>query len=174
MPLKRGHWWRWPVPPALIGVGAGAALPSAVPAGAAQRSALNLGRGITAISPLGLAPGAATGGPASLVDPFDGTGRRSHEPGQRERVPRCLGSLGHGAVQPRHVARSRDYDGFGVRLWRHGHFGIQPDPPLGRRLRDLRGHPHPPCRRCRPGQIPTRRSSRSLTPTSGPGPARTR
>jgi predicted alpha-1,2-mannosidase len=79
---------------ALIGVGADAALSQPVSAGAAQRSALNLVRGITAISPLGLAPGAATGGPASLVDPFDGTGIGPTNPGNVSEYPGASVPLG--------------------------------------------------------------------------------
>jgi hypothetical protein len=79
---------------ALVGVGADAALSQPVSAGAARRPALSLVRGITAISPLGLAPGAASGGPASLVDPIDGTGVGSTNPGNVSEYPGASVPLG--------------------------------------------------------------------------------
>jgi hypothetical protein len=157
---------------ALVGVGADAALSQPVSAGAAQQPALSLVRGITAISPLGLAPGAATGGPASLVDPFDGTGIGPTNPGNVSEYPGASVPLGMVQFSP-DTSPDRGHDRFGVRLRRHGHLGIQPDPPLGGRLRHLRGHPHPALSSVPFPPVPTLRSNPSLTPTSGPVPATT-
>ena len=101
--------------PPLIGVGADAALSQPVSAGAAQRSALNLVHGIAAISPLGVAPGAPTGGPATLVDPFDGTGIGPTNPGNVSEYPGASVPLGMVQFSPdtspdREVTTGSGYD----------------------------------------------------------------
>jgi predicted alpha-1,2-mannosidase len=82
---------------ALIGLGAGAVVSPATSAGAAQRRVEDADRGITALSPLGLPPGAPTGGPANLVDPFDGTGVGETNPGNVSEYPGA--SVPFGMVQ---------------------------------------------------------------------------
>jgi predicted alpha-1,2-mannosidase len=79
---------------ALIGLGAGAVLAPATPAGAAQRRVEEADRAITAISPLGLSPGAPTGGPANLVDPIDGTAVGETNPGNVSEYPGASVPLG--------------------------------------------------------------------------------
>jgi predicted alpha-1,2-mannosidase len=82
---------------ALIGLGMGAVLSPATPARAAQRRVEGADRGITAISPLGMAPGAPTGGPANLVDPMDGTAIGATNPGNVSEYPGA--SVPFGMVQ---------------------------------------------------------------------------
>jgi predicted alpha-1,2-mannosidase len=82
---------------ALIGLGAGAVVPTATPSGAAQRGVEGADRGITAMSPLGVLPGAPTGGPADLVDPLDGTGVGETNPGNVSEYPGA--SVPFGMVQ---------------------------------------------------------------------------
>jgi predicted alpha-1,2-mannosidase len=101
---------------ALMGIGAGAVISPATPSGAAQPPAMNVTRGITAISPLGLSPGAATGGPADLVDPMDGTGIGSANPGNVSEYPGASVPLGMIQFSPdtapdRQVTTGSGYDG---------------------------------------------------------------
>lgn len=100
---------------ALTGIGAGTVTSPMTPSGAAQRPAMSVARGITAISPLGLRPGAATGGPADLVDPMDGTGVGPANPGNVSEYPGASVPLGMVQFSPdtspdRQVTTGSGYD----------------------------------------------------------------
>ena len=99
---------------ALMGVGTGAVIPLA-PAAAAQRATSTLASRISANSPLGIPPGATSGGPAALVNPIDGTGVGSENPGNVSEYPGASVPLGMVQFSPdtspdRQVTTGSGYD----------------------------------------------------------------
>jgi predicted alpha-1,2-mannosidase len=79
---------------ALIGAGVGAVLPAGSSAQAGERATAVLLPGGRSTSLLGVPPGATSGGPASLVNPIDGTGVGPENPGNVSEFPGATVPLG--------------------------------------------------------------------------------
>jgi predicted alpha-1,2-mannosidase len=94
MRVKVRQWMAVAGAAALLGVGAGAAVPAASSAGAAQRASRASAVSRSATSVLGLPLGASSGGPASLVNPVDGTGVGAENPGNVSEFPGATVPLG--------------------------------------------------------------------------------
>jgi hypothetical protein len=141
-------------------------IPVGPSAGATQQT-MAVAEGISVGAPLGIAPGATSGGPAAFVNPIDGTGVGSENPGNVSEYPGASVPFGMVQFSPdtspdRQVTTGSGYDYADSEI-----SGFSLDPPLGGRLRDLWGHPHPS--RHRRGARRSGRCRRALLPRAGAG-----